>query len=226
MQKTQKDRVRIEKRKHVVNTYDKACYGCYSIGDNIDFGEIQGQDGQKSWRGQTEGRIGVVVEEMQRVQIQLATKGEWTPIGKQRKDNHPGIFPMQIAEVVLVLWVQGLSDPNVGHKKEHHQIDGDHTESVAFRDGHVLDEGEGQIGKGNIPVEQRPDFVLEHKKQDEHQKRQGLEKDVELTQMSLWRMGKCCKDHLLDVLRVEISADDRQQNRLRRQQNDEKPPLG
>ena len=67
----------------------------------------------------------------------------------------------------MVFGVNGLSNPNVGYQEEHHQIDGDHTESVAFRDSYVLDESEGKIGKSDIPVEQRFDFVLEHKKQDE-----------------------------------------------------------
>ena len=154
---------------------------------------------------------------MQRVPIKSTLICERTEIGEQRKDNHPSIFPSQITEVIMILWFQGLANPHVCHKQEHHQVDCDYTESVTFRDGYILDESEGKIGKGNIPIEQRPDIVLENKKQDEHQKRQGLEKDIELAQMSLWCLGKCCIDHLLDVLRVEISADDRQQNGLRRQ---------
>ena len=131
--------MRIEKRKHIVNAYDKAYYGRYPIGDNIDFGEIQGQNCEEGGRGQAEGRSGVVVEEMQGVQIQLASLGKRTPIGKQRKNNHPNVFPMEVSEIEVVFRVQSLANPDVCHQKEHHKIDGDNAESV------LLCDLEGQI---------------------------------------------------------------------------------
>ena len=167
MHNTYIDRMRIEEVEHVVYTHNGAYNSGNSIGHDIDYRYVQCQDGQESWRGQAEGCYGVLIEKMQRVPIKSSLAGEGAEVGKQSKSNHPSVFPTQIAEVVMVFGVNGLSNPNVGYQEEHHQIDGDHTESVAFRDSYVLDESEGKIGKSDIPVEQRFDFVLEHKKQDE-----------------------------------------------------------
>lgn len=52
-----------------------------------------------------------------------------------------------------------------------------------------------------------------------------LKQNIETPQVVLYGVPQSNRDHPLDVLRIEVPADDGQQNGLRRQKNNEEPPL-
>ena len=82
MHNTYIDRMRIEEVEHVVYTHNGAYDGGNSIGYDVDFRDVQCQDGQESWRGQAESCYGVLIEKMQRVPIKSSLAGEGAEVGK------------------------------------------------------------------------------------------------------------------------------------------------
>ena len=87
------NRMRIEEVEHVVDPHDGANKGSNSVCHNIDFRDVQSQDGQESWCCQAKSSDGVFDEKMQRVPIERSLAGKRTKIGKQSQDNHPCVFP-------------------------------------------------------------------------------------------------------------------------------------
>ena len=85
--------MRVEEVEHIVDSHNGAYDGGNSIGYDVDFRDVQCQDGQESWRGQAESCYGVLIEKMQRVPIESSLAGKRTQIGKQSQDNHPCVFP-------------------------------------------------------------------------------------------------------------------------------------
>ena len=68
--------MRIEEVEHVIDSHYGANNGSNSVCHNIDFRDIQCQDGQESRRGQAKGCYGVLIEKMQRVPIAHSLVGE------------------------------------------------------------------------------------------------------------------------------------------------------
>ena len=85
--------MRVEEVEHIVDSHNGAYDGGNSIGYDVDFRDVQCQDGQESWRGQAESCYGVLIEKMQRVPIECPLDSEGTEVGKQSKNNHPCAFP-------------------------------------------------------------------------------------------------------------------------------------
>ena len=81
MHNTNINRLRIEEVEHVVDPHDGANDGSNSVCHNIDFRDVQSQDGQESWRGQAEGCYRVFIEKMQRVPIESSLASKRTKIG-------------------------------------------------------------------------------------------------------------------------------------------------
>ncbi len=93
MHNTYIDRMRIEEVEHVVDSHHGANNSSNSVCHNIDFRDVQCQDGQESWRSQAKGCYGILIEKMQRVPIERSLVGKRTTISKQSKSNHPSILP-------------------------------------------------------------------------------------------------------------------------------------
>ena len=161
---------------------------------------------------------------MQRVQVRFAPQGEGAPVREQGEGDHPGILPTEVAEIIAALRAERLPDPDISHEQEHHEVDRDDAEAVLLREGHVLDEGEGQVRQCHISVEQRPDPVPENQEQDQEQERDALEQDIPVAQLHLGCAGEGRRNDPPDVLRGEVARGERHQHRLREQQQGEEPP--
>ena len=79
MHNTYINRMRIEEVEHVVDPHDGANDGSNSVCHNIDFRDVQSQDGQESWRGQAEGCYRVFIEKCSGFQ----SKAPWLVNGQR-----------------------------------------------------------------------------------------------------------------------------------------------